>query len=341
MRQMTVAVSVATVWTTPESPRALDAPALARPAGIREWLSAMTIADRLDLCASNRVQTQALYGVTVRIAEEREQWVKVLLPQQSTRQHEAGYPGWVPRAQLAAAMVAPPGAAWAEVVAGTAWLYGAAEAVGGGGLPAEAQPQPRLELSYLTKLPVLEAAGDWVKVQTTEGTGFFKADDVRILTGSAEPVPGSSPNFHTGRTSPFSMEDMSGNSKPNATAGQTIVEQARRFLGLHYLWGGMSAFGYDCSGFAYNMHHSFGINIPRDASDQARHGLLVEKADLEAGDLLFFAHEEGKGRVHHVGIYAGDGRMIHAPESTSSIELVDLKGFRLEKEHCISRRYWS
>jgi cell wall-associated NlpC family hydrolase len=89
------------------------------------------------------------------------------------------------------------------------------------------------------------------------------------------------------------------------------------------------------------MHRSVGIRIPRDASDQATTGQLVEQNDLLPGDLLFFAYEEGKGRAHHVGIYIGNQEMIHSPDSRGVIEIVKLDdSYRLIKEHSVSRRYW-
>ncbi|NOV03649.1 peptidase [Paenibacillus sp. LMG 31457] len=306
-KRMTVVVSVATVWTKPESPRPMDEPALKHPARIREWLGRMTLNDKLDLCIANRVQTQILYGSVVLVVEEvmkeGEGWSKVLIPQQGTRKDALGYPGWVPSCQLVAAKEAPVGSKRAEVIADKAWLY--------------KNPTERsIELSYLTSLPVLEATEQWVRVQTPEGVGYLSVDDVRLIDGLLASGVGE------------------------AHIGRGIVEQGRRFLDLPYLWGGMSSFGYDCSGFAYAMHKYFGILIPRDASDQAKQGTFVEKEQLEPGDLLFFAHEEGKGAIHHVGIYAGDNLMIHSPETIKSIEIVDLSTMNLAKEHCVSRRYW-
>jgi hypothetical protein len=303
LKRMAAAVSVATVWTKPESSRPLDEPALQHPVQIREWLTGMTLDEQLDLSDANRVQTQILYGTSVLVAEERGDWIKVLVPQQGTPKEALGYPGWVPRCQLAEEADAPAGSKRAEVVADKTWLY-------------RHPSEPLLELSFLTSLPVLEETGEWVKVQTPEGIGYLRAAEVRLIDGPLAPRP---------------ME---------GRIGQGIVEQGKRFLGLPYLWGGMSSFGFDCSGFAYSMHRYFGILIPRDASDQARQGTLISKEQLEPGDLLFFAHEEGKGAVHHVGVYAGDEQMIHSPESGKSVEIVDLRSYRLANEHCVSRRYW-
>jgi hypothetical protein len=302
MKRMAAAVSVATVWTKPESPRPLDEPALKHPAEIREWLRNMTVKDKLDLGKANRVQTQILYGTSILVLEEMEEWVKVLIPQQGTSKNALGYPGWVPRCQLVKETITQAGSKQAEVMSDKAWLY--------------RDPSEHLiELSFLTALPVLEETEEWVKVQTPHGIGYLKVDDVRLVD-------------------PLDLRLAEGR------IGRIIVEQGKRFLNLPYLWGGISSFGYDCSGFAYNLHRYAGISIPRDASDQAKQGTLIEREQLEPGDLLFFAHEEGKGAIHHVGIYAGDQLMIHSPESMKAIEIVDLSSFKLAKEHCVSRRYW-
>ena len=89
-----------------------------------------------------------------------------------------------------------------------------------------------------------------------------------------------------------------------------VVATARQFLGLPYLWGGTSGFGFDCSGLVEMAYRVHGIVIPRDADAQARAGHAVARASLQRGDLVFFARS---GLVHHVGMYVGDGRMLHAP----------------------------
>ncbi|WP_349254185.1 NlpC/P60 family protein [Paenibacillus sp. RC67] len=305
MKRMVVAVSVATVWTNPQSPRPMDAPALQQPSAIRSWLETMTLDDRLDLYRGNRVQTQAVYGTPVLVVEEQEDWVKVLIPQQGTRRDAGGYPGWIPRCQLVSETPELASQRRAEVIMSTTWLYLT---------PSE----PLIELSFLSSLPVIEVADSWVMVHIpgADGIGYLKAEDVRLINGSMAPLP------------------------TEGHIGQMILDRAMQFVDLPYLWGGVSAFGYDCSGFAHSMHRYAGISIPRDASDQVNYGTSIEKEELEPGDLLFFAYEEGKGAVHHVGIYAGDGRMIHSPETIKSIEVVELSSYKLIKEHCMSRRYW-
>jgi gamma-D-glutamyl-L-lysine dipeptidyl-peptidase len=90
------------------------------------------------------------------------------------------------------------------------------------------------------------------------------------------------------------------------------IELAKRFLGLPYLWGGRSSYGYDCSGFTQMLMRSRGINMPRDADLQAAWDgvTTVERDDLRAGDLLFFGASADK--ITHTGMYIGDGEFIHA-----------------------------
>ena len=88
-------------------------------------------------------------------------------------------------------------------------------------------------------------------------------------------------------------------------------EAALALLGTPYVYGGTSRTGLDCSGFVLQVFGPFGVRLPRQSADQARAGVAVEMADLQAGDLLFF-DTEGRGRVTHVGIYLGDGTMANA-----------------------------
>ena len=83
-RNAYVAVAVATVWTTPQSPRPVDHPALTNPVDIRGWLSDMTPAQQEALTSDNLNQTQALFGDRVFVVGEQGDWDEVLVPGQHT-----------------------------------------------------------------------------------------------------------------------------------------------------------------------------------------------------------------------------------------------------------------
>jgi gamma-D-glutamyl-L-lysine dipeptidyl-peptidase len=170
-----------------------------------------------------------------------------------------------------------------------------------------------IELSYQTILPLIKEGEGKILVKTPNGKGLLKSDDVTIFESLANRYKGN---------------------------GNDIVADGERFLNLPYLWGGMSSYGYDCSGFSYSMCKANGYIIPRDAHDQANAGVEISLEDIKTGDLLFFAYEEGKGRIHHVGIYYGDGKLLHSPNTGKTVEIIPLAGTIYERELCAARRYW-
>lgn len=100
---------------------------------------------------------------------------------------------------------------------------------------------------------------------------------------------------------------------------EKIIETAKQYMGVPYLWGGTSIKGFDCSGFTKTVFFLNGILLPRDASQQIFVGELVDDKkefnNLLPGDLVYFGYkatEERKERITHVGIYMGDYKFIHA-----------------------------
>lgn len=159
-------------------------------------------------------------------------------------------------------------------------------------------------LSYGTRLPVVGRVGADPVVQVPAGRFPVPAD--AVLTAPREP------------------------------SGAAVVDQARRFLGLPYLWAGTSAYGFDCSGLTYQVYRQFGVTLQRDAADQAAQGRPVSRADLQPGDLVFFAFG---GPVDHVGIYAGGGKVIDSPRTGASVEEVPLWSGPLGPWYVGARRY--
>lgn len=97
--------------------------------------------------------------------------------------------------------------------------------------------------------------------------------------------------------------------------GAAAVKAGERYLGVPYLWGGTDpAKGLDCSGFVQRAFADIGVKLPRVSVDQGRQGEPVASlADARPGDLVFW-RGDGK-RPNHIGIYAGDGRMLVAPRT--------------------------
>jgi cell wall-associated NlpC family hydrolase len=106
---------------------------------------------------------------------------------------------------------------------------------------------------------------------------------------------------------------------PEPTVGERAATIALRAVGVPYRWGGSSpASGFDCSGLVYWAYGRLGVELPHSSYALYDLGRRVARTELEAGDLLFFT---GLG---HVGLYLGDGRMVHAPQSGRRVEVVRL-----------------
>ncbi|MFJ5714198.1 NlpC/P60 family protein [Neobacillus sp. NPDC093127] len=295
-------VSVATIWTKPNIFREVDTPSTTNPADLRKWTTSMTYQDKLGLVG--KLETQALYGSKATVLERQGDWVKVAVHNQFTPKSDIGYPGWMPAAQLSKEksfenQLHRP---FALVTSPTAWLYEDKHA-----------KSEFLELSFNTRLPVMQEFENEVLVATpSHGKKWLKKADVTVYKTEAD-IP--------------------------APTGEDIVNTGKKFLNLPYLWAGTSGFGYDCSGFTYTIYQANGILIPRDSSVQAKYGTPVDRKDLQPGDLLFFAYNEGKGSVHHVGVYIGDGKMIHSPNSSTHVRIDDIEASGFGKEYAGARRY--
>jgi len=147
------------------------------------------------------------------------------------------------------------------------------------------QHHPVITVPFESRLEVIaEGTGDdagWLQVSLPDGRGAW------VQSSDVNPDP-----------KPLTIEES--------------IALAKRFLGLPYLWGGGSSFGYDCSGFTQMLVRSRGVNMPRDADLQAAwQGMeAVERKDLKTGDLLFFG--AGPDKITHTAMYIGSGEIIHA-----------------------------
>jgi cell wall-associated NlpC family hydrolase len=217
------------------------------------------------------VVSQAIYGTNVGFMEEKEGWAKVRTPDD--------YTGWMPLSSLrrlsAADRLYASTGRFAQVGSLFANLYRE---------PDVTKHQPLLTVPFETRLEALSEppadGGRWLQVRLPDDrTAWVQRGDIAF-----DPKPLTIPE---------------------------TIELAKRFLGLTYLWGGTSSFGYDCSGFTQMLVRRRGVTMPRDADLQAAwHGLAaVKRNKLKPGDLLFFG--ESAEKITHTGMYIGRGKFIH------------------------------
>ncbi|MGY1858063.1 C40 family peptidase [Modestobacter sp. SYSU DS0290] len=110
---------------------------------------------------------------------------------------------------------------------------------------------------------------------------------------------------------------------PNSAA-QVAIDTAMAQLGKPYVWAGAGPDVYDCSGLTQFAFRAAGIDLPHSSRMQSTMGVHVDRAHLQPGDLVFYYSPVG-----HVGIYLGDGLMVHAPTSGDVVRVasVDMWGY--------------
>lgn len=162
--------------------------------------------------------------------------------------------------------------------------------------------------------------GEQVHVLTSHrGWSQVRVDD---QTGSAYPlgIIGWVPTVQLGWRAPTRPAYPVTVKQPT---GAALVSAARGLLGVPYLWGGLTRSGIDCSGLVYLVFRQMGVTLPRDAADQARFGRSVARGQLKPGDLVFLS-PGARSAIHHVGIYLGNGLVLHAPRAGTSVTITRL-----------------
>ncbi len=97
----------------------------------------------------------------------------------------------------------------------------------------------------------------------------------------------------------------------NAVAGSKVISVGRQYLGVPYVWGGMSPSGFDCSGFTAYVYNKAGYgSLPH--SSRSQYAVTKRVSSPDVGDLIFFGATPSSNTITHVGIYAGNGQVLHA-----------------------------
>jgi cell wall-associated NlpC family hydrolase len=127
-----------------------------------------------------------------------------------------------------------------------------------------------------------------------------------------------------------------GTSRRESDINLKLAKLMAQEMGKPYQWGGTGPDSYDCSGLVYSLYGKLGISLPRVASSQAGAGTYVSKEELAYGDLVFFARD-GKN-INHVGIYAGNGEMVHAPQTGDVVKKTTIMTGYYAKTYYTARR---
>ena len=127
----------------------------------------------------------------------------------------------------------------------------------------------------------------------------------------------------------ITIESRRGGSVANRDGGTVnrkaaaFAAEARNYLGRPYAWAGTNPVtGFDCSGFVYFLGQQFGLTLPRTSFEQYGAGIAIDRANLQAGDLVFFSTYAAG--ASHVGVYDGNGSFIHAESPERGVTLTPM-----------------
>ncbi len=229
---------------------------------------------------SSELSTQAILGTPVLVYKSKGDWLYIQTPD--------GYLGWVDSA----------GVALLDKAQKTSWQN--SDKIIFTDVFGMVYDKPNLRDAEVVSdvvagsiLKLLEQKNDFFKVQFPDGRVGY------IPSNSAQKT-----DDFLGQSSIYKVEN--------------VIDNAKKMLGIPYLWGGTSVKGMDCSGFTKTIYFLNGMLLPRDASQQVNVGKKIELdkrlTKVEKGDLLFFGklRDDGSQRITHVALYLGNGEIIHA-----------------------------
>ena len=207
--------------------------------------------------------------------------------------------------------------------------------------------EPSTDAAVLTMVPIEddlvvtdESIPGWALVTTEEGDGYVSTDYVTLTTeyvqaeskaeeearlakeeaereaAAAAAASARKKNSESSSSSSSSSDSSASYSAPTSSNGQAVASYACQFVGNPYVYGGSSLTnGTDCSGFVMSVYSAFGIGLPHSSSALRGCGYEVSLSSAQPGDIVCYSG--------HVGIYIGDGQIVHASTASTGIKISD------------------
>ena len=176
---------------------------------------------------------------------------------------------------------------------------------------------------YGNKLPIISYTNGWYQVKAGNITGYVSGDYVTVSDegNTTAPLVKETPLISASFT------------------GMDIVNKAKEYIGVPYLWGGFTPMGFDCSGLVQYVYKQFGINLERTTYYQVHQGQIVEKSNLREGDLIFFTtNDDDPNDISHVGIYVGNDMFIQSPKPGDTVRISNLNSAYYTNRYYVAKR---
>ncbi|SUO97206.1 C40 family peptidase [Suttonella ornithocola] len=152
------------------------------------------------------------------------------------------------------------------------------------------------------------------------------------LNSTATPL--SALQFKSNRQqSSVNKQKVENTSKSKLTIRQSLIATGKNLIGTPYRWGGTTPKGFDCSGFVHYLYQQKGYQLPRSSQEQFK--ALTPIENPQPGDLVFFRRG---GKITHVGLYIGDGKMLHSPQTGEHVRIESIQKPNWQKRYAGARR---
>lgn len=152
-------------------------------------------------------------------------------------------------------------------------------------------------LPYNSKVTITDTQDNWYAICYKDATAYVSRDYIRV-----------------------NVDEIVDDTVQNK--GAELVQKAKEYIGVPYVYGGTTPKGFDCSGFTKYIYALFGITLNRTSSSQLANGYAVSTSELKEGDLVFFG-----SNISHVGIYVGSNYFIHSPRPGKSVEITTFSAY--------------
>ena len=178
-------------------------------------------------------------------------------------------------------------------------------------------------LSKGTAVTVHSSNNGWSKISVNGVEGYVSTS---YLSSTKPSTSGSSSSSSSNSSTSVSVDK--------------VLDFSHQQLGKPYVWGAQGPNSFDCSGLIYYVYkNAANITLPRTSVEQSKFGTTVSKSNLKAGDLVFFdTNGPNNGAVSHVGIYAGEGQLIHASSSNKKIVKVNMETSYWNNTYVVAKR---
>lgn len=182
-----------------------------------------------------------------------------------------------------------------------------------------------------TKITVLKEMKSFYKIDCYDMNGYIPISQVELREDGEYYVNCDMTSNHTTVLEQYSAQE-------SMELRSSVLEFAQKYLGVRYVYGGRSPYGFDCSGYTGYVFEKAGISLNCSALRQMENGIIISEDDLMPGDLVFYSGTAGRGFGSHVGIYIGNGKVAHASSSGNATKVVDFKDPYLYAYYQCSRR---